>query len=78
MHGDLSPAQLAAATESGVSPNEGGGPVTLHFSAETQQTVAAMVGRLLAGISPHWPSEGQGLRIREKLMESLWVLCTCW
>ena len=78
MHGDLSPAQLAAATESGLSPNEGRGPVTLHFSAETQQTVAATVGRLLAGISPHWPLKGQGQRIREKLMESLWVLCTCW
>lgn len=44
MHGDLSPAQLAAATESGLSHDEGRGPVTLHFSAETQQTVAATVG----------------------------------
>jgi len=78
VHADLSPAQLTAATGSGVSPNEGRGSVTLHFSAETQHPVAATVGRLLAGISPHWPLKGQGLRIREKLMESLWVLCTCW
>ena len=78
VHADLSPAQLTAATGSGVFPNEGRASVTLHFSAETQRAVVATVGRLLAGISPHWPLKGQGLRICEKLMESLWVLCTCW
>lgn len=46
-------------------------PVTLHFSIWTQHLVAAAVGRLQTGISPHWPLKDQGLRILEKLMGSL-------
>lgn len=61
---------LTMAIKSDSLPQLGRGPVTLHFSVRTQHLVAVTVGRLLTGISPHWPLKGQGLRIPEKLMGS--------
>lgn len=62
----------------GVSPNEGGRPCHSSFFNLGPTFSGSDCGRLLPGISPQWPLKGQGLRIPEKLMGSLWVLNTCW